>query len=118
AIELHEGEGQTLADDPDLAAVAEALDDAEVLAAHLTKPDEGVAADEAFEPITAVATGGSLRDSSPEFVMVLEHEDEGAAEANAEELTKVVENDASSFTNQDWSELLMDPEIEIDGTTV
>lgn len=150
------GDGETLADDEDLLAVAEALDAQDVRAAALSAkpvdaPPEGITPEQldalaqqagwvgnyraygvgtvrGGEEGEALALKGGpglmppagvaeeVEDFGERLVVVLVA-DEGSAADVAESLERVA-TDGQSWQGQPWSELLSDPNVEVDGEVI
>lgn len=124
------GDVDSLADVEELAAIATALDEHDVLTALLSTepletdprmtPDTDAAADgpPGLLPYAAFGTGNRLVDGAPSLVVVLAHDDADDAATNAERLAAMVADGTSAATRQRWAELLTDPAIEQAGTVV
>jgi hypothetical protein len=130
ALEAAVGDRRSLADDEDFARLAEemaALDayavlmTGEPLAADIPirpgddEPDEpgpGLA------PYRALATGAGAEGDARFLLVVLVHDDEDTAAANAERLRTFVEQGTSAATGRPWSELLTVDETTADGNVV
>lgn len=125
---------ETLAEDDRLAALAGALDGEDVYTALLandasaTDPVAGAPlrelSPEVVEAICAKAlperplslAAGLADDGGPVVVFALLHEDDAAAEANAEAIERMVEEGSSYRTRQRWSELVTLDRVTADGT--
>ncbi|CAN5745804.1 hypothetical protein BH10ACT1_BH10ACT1_20970 [soil metagenome] len=128
-----DGERKSLADDDDLRAVAEGLDDADVTGAYLsTEPlgpaggfrrrpggsDGAAAKDQALQPYVAFGVGAALDDGTKELVVVLVHEDDESARENAGRLRRIVADGSSATTRRPWKSLLRAADVEQDGRLV
>lgn len=129
AIGAVRGDVASLADVDELAAVATALDEHDVLTAFLSTepvetdprmtPDTDAAdGPPGLLPYAAFGTGNRLVDGETSLVVVLAHDDADDAATNAERLAATVEDGSSAATRQPWAELLADPVIEQDGDVV
>jgi len=121
-----DADGDVLADDASLAAVAAALDEQSAYAAEVARPGiDGMAvlgtrvspeeAEQLCEgmlpqPTTAVATGVTSDDEGPVVLFALAHLSADAAAANAEAFEDIVANGSSVLTREPWSE-----RFELDG---
>lgn len=127
AIATAEGDGESLMDVEGIAAVAEALDDEDAFTAFIAGrnlgPGERATPSQREETPSlrsyeAIALGNAWSDDGLELVIAVAHEDEAAAKANEQALEDVVAEGTSATTATRLSELLQDPEVERDGTTV
>jgi hypothetical protein len=115
-----DAEGDTIADDPQLAALAAALDDQSAYSAMIVRPGlNGMGAlgnltpeqaqqrcqDMLPMPSAAVATGVAADDDGPLVLVGLAHDAADAAEANAEALESAVTDGVSAVTGQPWSDM-------------
>lgn len=109
-----EGDGRRLADDEDLRAVAAELDDEDVLAAMLLRPEEP------FEglPYRAVGVGWAVDDGEAEITLAWAFPDDGAADDARAALRTVFDEGASLRTRQPLAELLALEEIDVEGSVV
>ena len=132
-----DADGETLADDPTLAALAAALDDHDVYSALLTADDgllgpvadralgaaaspEAVAAAEDLpqcEGITGAAAG-IADDGEPLIVLAMAHADEDSAEANVDAVTEALAEGELIGNQRPWSELVTVESVEADGTAL
>jgi hypothetical protein len=127
------GDRDSLADNDDLAVVAERLDDLDVHGAYLSteplrsrgptrRPDqEGTGAEGAGTALVrydAVGVGTALKDKKPRLVVVLVHGSDQAAQLNTERLEANVADGKSFVTRRPWSDLLTEGDIEQDGRMV
>lgn len=120
------GDRTSLADNDDLATVAERLDDLDVHSAYLST--EPVSAPKgqsqtgdpgsALARYDAIGVGAALKDKKPRLVVVLVHGSDRAAEQNAKGLKAKVADGKSAATGRPWSDQLSDPDIEQDGRVV
>ncbi len=136
-VQAAHGETETLADNDDLAAAAQALDDAGVYSAMLgTRTYSSHGADLggdldpaqvakqhkqitalALTPYRAYGIGVTKTDDQATMVVVLVMDDHDGATRNAERLrAKVAEG--SSVTGQPWSHLLSKPKVSVDDAVV
>lgn len=140
------GPEETLADDEDLLAVAEALDDAEVFSAYLSRPEAGFSSapllrelteerdvdmdepseqlpDEQLEslppsPFDTVGIGWGVDDEGAVITIAYQHGSDDAASANAEALEDVLTNGVSFQTARPLVDLYDLVDVETDGTVV
>lgn len=122
-----DGDEPTLADDDDLLAVATALDDADVYAGLLsTNPpgtnldgdDRSPSSDDGLTDYLVLGTGGAIDDDGAVLVIVLQHADADSADRNAETLGTRITDGTDLETGRPWSDLLGEPEIDVDDRTV
>lgn len=127
------GEAETLADDDDLAAVAAALDDGDVVSAYLARGDftstavalgnpeaAAQAADSLAisEPFAAVGIGWASDDGRPVFTVAYAFADEGAAADGSEQVEAAYAEGASLQTRQPLADLVELEEVTTDGAVV
>lgn len=127
AVRAANGQGPTLADDTTLAALAAALDDADVYGALLVRrssftPRPGrssAAPSSASLParFTGIASGGAADGSGPVHVLVWSHMDGAAATKNAGAVEKLLA-DGTSDTGKAYAELFDVVEVKTAGSTV
>jgi hypothetical protein len=123
ALDVAAGDADSLADDEELGALADRLDELGAIAALFTdqawsaeQSDDGP---EPLVPWTALASGVTLDDDGePVLVFLLAHADEGDADENAERLEAILDDGVSALTRTPWSELLQSPEVSVDGRVV
>lgn len=126
-----EGDGDTAADDDDLRAVGEALDDQDVYSAmildgeDLTVGGPGLTPEQldeiddlALDEFEALGVGLTMEDDEPRAVFVYQYDDEAAAEDAAEQLEDIFEDGTSLRTATPISDYFTDVEITVDGSTV
>lgn len=120
AMDTFAGEAPSLADDPEIGPLAEALDGLDAYSAALIGDAEQFAGAPGGElaPYDAVATGASLVDGQARLLLVLLHADEATAADNAERLAEVVADGESAVNGRPWSDVLGEGEIEVDGSLV
>jgi hypothetical protein len=128
-----DGADDTLADDPELRAVAEALDDGGVYAALLLRPISRSSFDaagglmsaedlEAIEsmvlptPFHTVAIGWATDEDGMVMTVVYQHDAEGDAAANTAALGAIFGSGRSMVTGQELQEFYDLVEVEHDGT--
>ncbi|MFY1703226.1 MULTISPECIES: hypothetical protein [Micromonospora] len=110
--------GDTLADLPELRALAGAMDTQGAYATMLSARDNyRGGGDNPLRPFTGVATG-LAHDGGPVLLLAYAHADAGNAEANATALRTLLTEGSSARTRQPWSELLSVTDITVDGSTV
>jgi len=126
------GDGPSLADDEGLRLVAEHLDEAGAYAAFLSSeavtaasapggtetPSSGEDAPEPLLAYEAFGVAGAVRDDRPELVVVLVHEDDEEATANAARLERVVADGVDPQSRRPWADLLADADLTTDGPVV
>lgn len=125
------GDGDTLADDDDLRAVAAALDDHDVYAAMIAdgatmslaganlSPEQIEAASEgALQPFDVLGVGLTVVDDRAVTVFVYQHGDDDAAAENAERLEQLLDDGTSLVSREPVSDFFEDTDVEVDGTTV
>lgn len=115
-------DGPTLAEVPELVALAEAMDTEQVYSALVEvggsyRPREPVPVHHQLEPFQGVAAGLAYDGDQPDVVLAYAHDDATAADANAEVVRTLVQ-EASSYAGEPWSDQLAVEEIRVDGTTV
>lgn len=128
-----ENDDDRVADDEDLLAVAEALDEHDVYTAMLLDADSltyspggrdvppEVAEQLERQLLTefeAFGAGLTVVDDEPVGVLAYEHSDEADAEENAELLQELFDNGTSFRTADPLEDLFPDAEVTVDGTTV
>jgi len=128
AIATAKGDEPSLMDVPAIADVADALDDEDAFTAYVsvalgsdgsrTTPSQRADEQPALRSYAAIGLGNAWTDDGLELVIAIAHDDEAAAEANATALEEAVTKGTTAQTSQRLSELLSDPEVERDGTTV
>lgn len=125
-VEDARGDGDTLAEVPELVALAEAMEAEDVYSALLDAggsyeaqgvPEELRAEQVTLEPFLGVAAG-LAHDGAPYVVLAYTHADEGAAEANAGAIEVQLAEGSSLQNTRPWSDLLAVDEVRVDGTTV
>ncbi|WP_428965792.1 hypothetical protein [Micromonospora fluostatini] len=111
--------GGTLADVPELRALAQAMTTEGAYATMLSARGRYQVGPDAspLRPFGGVATGLVL-DGQPFLVLAYAHADAATAEANATALRTHLAQGRSLATRQPWSELLTAAEIRVDGTTL
>ena len=143
-IDAATGEEDSLADNDELGALAEAMDEAGAVGAAFSANGhtfddviafgefedtltEGVPEDlsdqiedeiedvPALAPYEAFATGVTIGDDGPQMLVALLHDDEDAAEENVDNLETVIEEGESVRTNAPWSEMVRLDDTEVDG---
>lgn len=127
AVRAANGEGPTLADDATLAALAAALDGADVYGALLVRRSSftprpgrsGAAPSSAVLParFTGIASGGAADGSGPLHVLVWTHADDAAATKNAAAIEKLLA-DGTSDTGKTYAELFDVVDVRTAGSTV
>ncbi len=139
-IEAATGEADSLDDNDELGPLAEAMDEAGAVGAVFS--DDGHTFDDAYlagvlgdtltdgevpddfddvpalEPYEALSTGVRITDDGPQMVVALLHDDEDAAEANAENLETVIEEAESTASATAWSDLVSLDSTEVDGSVL
>jgi len=130
AIDAIGGARPSLAERRGLGPVATALDDAGVVAAylsespitlagqHMTEQQHAQAAGSELAPYLAYGVGGGLDDGAPSLVIVLAHDTDDEAAANAERLAVNVGEGIDLASGRRWNTLLTEPRIEQHDTTV
>lgn len=127
--------GDTLADDEGLAAIAKALDDADVISAIITRPESGFGANAMLgeraaspemakaineqalpAPFDTVGVGWAVEDDEAVITMVFAHDDADAATSNADALETMLADGTSLQTNRPMSELYTLDEVTTDDT--
>jgi hypothetical protein len=111
------GDEDSLADDDELGALAEAADGLGAMGASFgLDVDQFEGGDDPkLEPYEAVATGVRIEDGDPQVLLALLHEDDDSAEANVDALEEVIDDGRSAATQTPWSEYFRVDEIEADG---
>lgn len=124
AIAAISGARPSLADRPGLGPAATALDDAGVVAAYLsetpitlsgqrlTPEQQTQMAGSELAPYLAYGVGGALDGDAPTVVIVLTHDNNDAAETNAERLAANVADGHDLVTGQRWNTILTEPRID------
>lgn len=118
------GDVPSLADVPEMTALAGALDRAGAYAALLTMAVADLAAAGVpegsgpfLEPYRGLAIGPGVGDDGQAFVVIaLVHGDEAAAAANAGRIPEIVATGSSLLTGRPWSDVLEVQEVRRDGT--
>jgi hypothetical protein len=129
-IDAATGATDRLADQEDLAPLAEAMDGLGAMGAlfstdpavfgggrlpDLDDVDATVPDDPVLDPYEAFATGVRTGEDGPQVLIALLHDDEDDAEDNVENLEEVVAEAVSVQGGQPWSELVSIDEVETDG---
>lgn len=114
--------GPTMAEDPELRALAEAMDGEQVYSALFDvggsyEPRGPVPEHHQLEPFLGVAVGLGHDGDQPYTVLAYAHDTAGAADANAEVIRALVA-EGSSLQGEPWSDQFTMDEIGVDGTTV
>lgn len=106
------GDRSTLDQVDELAAVAEALDRADVHAAYLSTEMRGSGG--VLAPYTALGVGNALVDGRPEAVIVVFHESDDDGKTSEQGLTDIFE-DPRNRDDVTWSDLVSDVEVTREG---
>jgi len=129
-IDAATGEGDSIGDDEELAAMAEAMDGLGAMGAVFTSDEEILAGPPipglddvdrtsldgpVLEPYEALATGVRIGEDGQQVLVALLHDDEDDAAENVDALEEVVEDGTSLVTNRAWSDQVSVDEIEADG---
>ena len=118
------GDAESLADDPELAAVAGALDGADTVSGYLLPGPLAVGFDidssfdptipAGLQPYEAVGTGTAIADEGNQVLLAFHHADESAAEANAEAIEDALDG-GTSVDGAPWPELVELASTDLDG---
>jgi hypothetical protein len=119
-IEAATGEADSLADNDELSALAEAMDEAGAHAALFSTDEEifegaDTGGPEPLEPYLAFATGVVADEGGGEVVVGILHEDDDIAEENVERLEEIISGGTSSRTRQPWVEIFPGGDLDTDG---
>ncbi|MGN6692588.1 MAG: DUF3352 domain-containing protein [Aquihabitans sp.] len=128
AIATAKGDDPSLMDDEGIAAVADALDEEDAFTAFISgvplragsrsTPQQGDDQTPRLQEYTAIALGNAWTDDGLELVIAVAHDDDAQAKANAAALKEAASDGTSAETAAPLSDLLGDPHVERDGTTV
>lgn len=120
ALDTYSGDAPSLADDPEIGRLAEALDGLGAYSAALIGDADQFAEAPGGElsPYEAVATGASLVDGQARLLIVLLNPDEATATENAALLADIVADGESAVNGRPWSDTLDEGDIEVDGNLV
>lgn len=116
ALDTLAGNAPSLADDPELGPLADALDARDAYSAIFTTDTDLFAGDGELEPYEAVATGAAVVDGQAQLLLVYTHADEASAQANADALATLVAEGESSRNGRPWSDVLGAGDVEVDGS--
>lgn len=127
ALDTFSGDAPSLADDPRLGPLAQALDERDAYSAILSVAGDQFTQEPtpsdtdtppALVPYEAMATGASLVDGQAHLLLAFIHDDADAAATNAERLDAIVAEGESIVNGRAWSDVLGDGDIEVDANLV